>query len=519
MEQATANRDESPPSASGNGGDPVVRVEVAIIGSGFGGLGTAIRLRQDGFDDFVVLEREHEVGGTWRDNTYPGCQCDVPSNLYSFSFAPNTDWSRSYPEQPQILAYLRDCAERFGVRSHVRFGHEVTRARWSEAEHRWTVTTTEGTFSARFLVSAAGLLADGVTPDLPGAETFDGLAFHTSDWDHDHDMRGRRVAMVGTGATAIQVAPRIQPQVEKLTVFQRTPPWIIPHPDRQIGDATRAAYRVAPFMQRFARAAVYWMRETLIVPFATAPKLAKVAALYPKAHMRRQVPDKSLRKRLTPGYALGCKRLLLSNEWYPMLQEPNVELVDEALAELRPGGGVAADGSEHEFDTLIFATGFRPTDPPITHVIEDDGGVSLRERWDGRPHAHLGTTIPGFPNFFMLYGPNLNLANTSIVFMLEAQIDYMLSALDVVRGQGATRIEPRRESEAAWNRWIQRELEGTVWNDGGCASWYLDEDGHNSIMWPDFTFRYWQRTRTFDPDRHLLGAGASEATPSPPASV
>jgi cation diffusion facilitator CzcD-associated flavoprotein CzcO len=488
--------------------------EVAIVGAGFGGLGMAIRLKQEGIDDFVLIERGDDVGGTWFANSYPGAQCDVPSNLYSFSFAPNPDWTRAYPLRDELQAYLRDCAERFGVVPHLRLGCELLGATWIAGEQRWELETSRGAIAARVLVAAPGLLSEPWTPALPGIERFKGNAFHTARWDHGDDLGGRRVAVVGTGASAVQVVPAIQPHVDRLVLFQRTPPWVAPHMDREVTPRMRETYRRLPALQRLSRGAIYSLVELLLAPGMTRDRrFLKPAERIVRLKLRREVPDPELRRRLTPGYQFGCKRLVFSNEWYPALQAPNVDLVTSGLRELREHSIVDGHGVEHEIDTLILATGFKPAELPIAERIRGGAGRSLAEVWDGSPQAYLGTTVTGFPNLLFLYGPNLNLGHTSIIYMLESQLAYAIDALRTMRRRGAAEFEVRPEVHAAYNEEIQQRLAGTVWNSG-CSSWYIDRNGRNSIMWPGYTFEYRRRTRRFDAEAYRLAPA-----PTAPASA
>ncbi len=473
-------------------------VQVAIVGAGFGGLGAAIELKRAGIDDFVILERAQDVGGTWLANTYPGCQCDVPSNLYSFSYLRKADWTHAYPEQPQILDYLRDCTRRFGLEPHVRFGCELLDASWDQDARRWRLHTSEGEVVAQVLIVAPGLLSEPRVPPIPGLQDFRGPAFHSAAWDHDHDLTGDRVALLGTGASAIQIGPRIQPRVGRLLVFQRTPPWIIPHPDRSISSPLQRAYGALPGLQRLARGAIYALREAMVPGMALDPRLLKLQETAARGLMRSQVRDPRLRAQLTPEYSIGCKRVLLSNDWYPMLQEPNVELLTAGVREVREQAIVTADGLEHEVDAIILATGFKPTDPPIARRLRGREGRTLAEAWDGSPEAYLGTAVAGFPNLFVLFGPNVNLGHSSIVYMLESQIRYVRGALDAMRTRGLATVEVRPEVQKAWNAKLQQRLARSVWNTGGCGSWYLDSNGRNSIMWPGFTFEFRRRTRRFE---------------------
>ena len=492
-------------------GAEIPDTQIAIIGSGFGGIGAAIRLRQRGFHDFVIFERAAEVGGTWRDNTYPGCACDVQSHLYSFSFAPNPDWSRSYSPQPEIWEYLRRCARDFGVLPHVRFRREVRGAAWDERAQLWRVETSEGAYTARVLVLASGALSEPALPELPGMDAFEGKAFHSARWDHAYDLAGKRVAVVGTGASAVQFVPEIQPLVSKLYVFQRTPPWVMPRTDRALRPGERRLFRHFPAAQRAARGALYLLRESLVFGFRHVPasKLVERLAL---RHLERSVPDPALRARLTPGYSIGCKRILVSNDYLPALTRPNVELVTCAVSEVRGRSVVGADGVEREVDAIIYGTGFRVTDPPMAGRVRGRGGRTLAEVWDGSPRAHVGTTVAGFPNLFILLGPNTGLGHTSVVYMIEAQIEHFLKALDFMGRRGAAVIEPRPEAQAAFVGEVERRMEGTVWVSGRCASWYLDRTGRNSTIWPDFTWRFRRRVARLDPAEYLTAAPKPNAS-------
>jgi cation diffusion facilitator CzcD-associated flavoprotein CzcO len=484
---------------------PLEHHRVAVIGAGFAGIGIAATLTRAGYDDVVVLERASTVGGTWRDNTYPGCQCDVPSHLYSFSFAPNPEWSRLFPLQSEIWQYLEDCADRFDVRRLMRFGVEVLDARWDDAARLWRIATSEGDLTADVLVSGVGALSAPSVPDLPGLGAFEGTVFHSARWRHDHDLTGERVAVVGTGASAIQFVPAIQPKVGRLFVFQRTPPWVVRRPDRPIDEKERERFRRHPARQRASRLAIYWGRELLVVAFAKFPPAMRVLERFARAHMRRQVPDPDLRRRLTPGYSLGCKRILPSNEWYPALQKPNVELVTDPIAEIRPRSIVTASGAEREVDTIELGTGFRVTTHPAFETIRGREGLSLAEVWrrDGMA-AYKGTTVAGFPNLFVMTGPNTGLGHSSVVFMLESQFAYLLDALRTIDAHGVASVEPTPEAQAAYNAKVQAKLAGTVWNTGGCSSWYLDSRGRNTTLWPGFTWQFRLATRRFDPEAYRM---------------
>jgi cation diffusion facilitator CzcD-associated flavoprotein CzcO len=488
--------------------------DVAIVGAGFGGLGMAIRLKMAGRDDFVVLERASDVGGTWHANSYPGCQCDIPSNLYSFSFARKSDWPTAYPLRDQILDYLRECASRFGVRRHVEVECELLDAAWDVERGRWEIETSCGPLSARVLVAAPGLLSEPCVPSLPGLERFEGATFHTARWDHDHDLTGRRVAVLGTGASAIQVVPSIRERVSRLVVFQRTPPWVIPHVDHAVGPRLQRLYERVPAVQRAVRASIWGVHELLVPGMTRHPRLLKGHELLARANMRRGVSDPELRRRLTPDYAIGCKRILLSSDWYPAIASPSVELVTSGIREVRSGSVVDGDGVEHEVDTIVFATGCTPSDPPIARRLRGRSGSTLSDVWRGSPEAYLGTTVSGFPNLFLFYGPNTNLGHSSIVYMLESQMAYVMSALEEMEARGVACVEVRQEVQDAFNAELEERLRRSVWNSG-CSSWYLDRNGRNSIQWPGFTFEFRRRTRRFEVGEYRLGV----PVPAAPAAA
>jgi len=485
---------------------------VAVVGSGFAGLGTAIRLKQEGISDFVVFERSGDVGGTWHDNTYPGCACDVPSHLYSFSFALNPDWSRAFSPQPEIWAYLRRCAEDHGLLPQIRFDTPVTAMRFDEKEGRWLIETPSGDVTADFVVAAGGGLSEPLVPELPGLESFGGTTFHSATWDHSCELSGKRVAVVGTGASSIQFVPQIQPLVSKLVLFQRTAPWLLPRRDRAFGRLERFVYRHLPFVQRLARAAIYWGRETYVLGFTGGRRLMRLAQRASIAHMHRQVKDPVLREKLTPRYEMGCKRILIASDYYPVLENENVEVVTEAVTEVRPGSVVAGDGTEYEVDAIIFGTGFHVTDfPAAAHIFGRDG-VSLEDAWavDGM-QAYKGTAVAGFPNLFLVTGPNTGLGHTSMVFMIESQVAYVLDCIRYLSERALVSFEVRPDAQAAFNDELARRLEGTVWNAGGCRSWYLDAKGRNTTLWPGFTWEFRRRTRHFDPDAYVFSSRKPES--------
>jgi cation diffusion facilitator CzcD-associated flavoprotein CzcO len=455
----------------------------------------AIALRRVGIERFVVLEAGTDVGGTWRDNAYPGCACDVPSHLYSFSFAPNPDWSRMYGTQPEIDAYLRRCARDYGVLPYVRFQARVVEAVYDERAANWTVRTQDGTvLRARFLVSAMGGLSRPHIPELPGIARFAGLRFHSQQWSHADDLTGKRVAVIGTGASAIQFVPQIAPQVERLHLFQRTPAWVLPKLDFAFTPLQLARFRRSRTAMWLLRQRIYWRNELLGAGFVLERGLLRRAERIALRHLEQQVRDPALRAKLTPHYRMGCKRILLANDFYPVLERPNVELVTDGIAEVREHSIVSQDGTERPIDALIYGTGFEATAPIAPTVIRGVGGLSLDEAWRDGLSAYLGTTVAGFPNLFLLSGPNTGLGHTSVVFMIEAQVHYVLACLRALRRHGGGAVAVRADAQTHFNDWVQRRMRRTVWASG-CRSWYLDARGKNVTLWPSFTWDYWLRTR------------------------
>jgi cation diffusion facilitator CzcD-associated flavoprotein CzcO len=471
-----------------------------VIGTGFSGLGMAIQLKKDGREDFVVLEKAHDVGGTWRDNTYPGCACDIQSHMYSFSFAQNPGWTRSFSPQQEIWDYLRGVTDRYRVRDHIRFGVEVTGARWDADERRWHVATSDGEYVARFLVAGIGALHIPNIPKLPGIERFAGETFHSAQWNHDYDLTGKRVAVVGTGASAVQFVPRIVPDVAKLTLFQRTPPWIMPKPDHAMPRWTRTLFRMVPGAQRLYRDFVYWLLEARALGFNGHPALMKLAQRVPQAHLNRQVKDPELRRKLTPDYLMGCKRVLIANDYYPALTRDNVEVNTAGVRAVTEHGIVDGDGVEHEVDVIIYGTGFHVTDAFDYLDITGVDGRDLAKEWrEEGIQTHLGITVAGYPNLFFLLGPNTGLGHNSVVFMIESQIRYVSQVMALADESGVAALDTKESAQAEFQSDIQRRLAGGVWTRGGCTSWYLDARGVNRTIWPGFTWRYWLRTRKLDP--------------------
>jgi cation diffusion facilitator CzcD-associated flavoprotein CzcO len=465
-------------------------VTFLIIGAGFSGLGAAIKLTQAGHTDLVVLERADDVGGTWRDNVYPGCRCDVPSNLYSYSFHPKSDWRETYPSQPELWDYLRGVVRTYRLSEYLRLGHEVTGARW--AAGRWRVSTTRGSFAARYLIVGTGALVEPSLPDIPGIESFRGTIMHSARWDQSWRPAGRRVAVVGTGASAIQIVPSIQPEVAQLTVFQRTAPFVMPHTNRPVRRWTRALYRGVPASQQAVRLLIYWLREILVLGFTKYPRILKRIEVVWRRHLESAIGDPVMRAQLTPSYDLGCKRVVPSNDFYPALAAPNVSLVTEKIIEFQPDAVVTADGTNHAADTVILATGFHVTDNPMFSTIT---GVDGRTLADAFGQTYLGTVVPGFPNYFQLTGANTGLGHSSMLLMIESQLAYIIDGIAKTEAAGG-RFEVRPDVAAAYNSKLQRKLPSTVWGSG-CSSWYLDSQGRNLTLWPGYTFDFRRLTRVF----------------------
>jgi cation diffusion facilitator CzcD-associated flavoprotein CzcO len=482
-------------------------VEIAIVGSGFSGLAMAARLKRAGRSDFVVLEKAGDVGGTWRENTYPGCRCDVPSHVYSLSFAPNPDWSSTFSAQPEIQTYLQRVARDEGLLAHMRFDCRLEGADWDPERLRWKLQTSRGPMTARHLIASAAPLHEPRLPDVPGLADFEGAVFHSARWNHEHELDGERVAVIGTGASAIQFVPQIQPRVERLHVFQRTAPWVMPRRNRALCRLERRLYRRFPVLQRAMRGTIYWAREAFAIPMIRVG-LAPVLRAAGNAHLRRSIPDPGLRAKATPNYLPGCKRILVANDYLPSLSRPNVELVTDGIAEVRPHSIVTADGVEREVDTIIFGTGFHVLDLPIADQVRDAGGRSLSDHWQGSPQALRGTTVAGFPNLFFLLGPNTGLGHNSVVYMAESQVEYIAQALAHAGAHRLGAIAPIPEAQEAWNEAIQRRMKGTVWTEGGCQSWYIDRNGLNTSLWPDFSFRFRRALSRFDPAEYLVYTGA-----------
>ncbi|GGL91446.1 flavin-binding monooxygenase [Streptomyces fumigatiscleroticus] len=493
----------------GHATPPAEEHHVVIIGAGLSGLGAAIRLRQAGIEDFVVLERSHDIGGTWRDNRYPGAACDVPGHLYAYSFAPAPSWRSTLPTAQEIHGYLRRCVSDFGLGRRLRVNNEVREARWDETEGRWHVRTDGHRYLSRFLVMATGLLSEPHVPELPGLSTFRGPAFHTARWDATCAWAGKRVALIGTGASAVQCAPRLAASAGALDVYQRSPAWVLPRLRRPVPAVERSAYRHIPHLRRLARTGVYWLRESWLLCFAGPAHrwFGTAVAALAGLHLRRQVPEAELRRRLTPSYRLGCKRVLLSNDYYPTLRRAGVRLVTDSIAEITADSVVTRDGTARPADVIVLATGFTVDEPAVAHRVTGRAGRCLSDAWSGGMAADRNIMVPGFPNMFLLLGPNSGLGHTSLTLLLEAQLDYVVDCLTQLARRRLAEVDVLPETLEAFSDRLQRHMRRTVWVRGGCHSWYLDSrTGSNTAVWPRSVRSYRRLTRHFRTDGHRVRA-------------
>lgn len=468
---------------------------VLIVGAGFSGIAMAIRCRQEGIGPLAVIEKGPGIGGTWRENTYPGAACDVPSHLYSLSFAPKADWSRLYAKQPEIEEYLRGVAQSHGLMPLIRFGTTLRRAVWDEARALWRAETDRGEILARAIVSGAGGLHHPAMPDIPGRESFTGSSFHTASWDHGADLAGKAVGIIGTGASAIQVVPELAVSARRLTVFQRTPPWIMPKNDRPIPPERQERYTRHPILRRLERARLFWRLEfPALVGFTRVSKVTAQAEAMAKHHLRKAVPDKALRQKLTPRYRFGCKRVLLSDDYYPAIQQGNVTLETGSIARILPDGVEMTDGSRHRLDALVYATGFDVIGGSLRTEIVGRGGRRLAEAWSNGMQAFQGITVAGFPNYFILLGPNTGIGHNSIIAMIEIQVQHVIDCLKTLK-KGQKVIEVRAPAQTRFVERIRNRMKESIWQAGGCRSWYLDAEGRNTTLWPDSVLAYRRSAR------------------------
>lgn len=486
---------------------PVTRVSVAIVGAGFAGMAAAIKLREAGVHDFLILEAASDVGGTWRDNTYPGAACDVPSHVYSYSFEKYPDWSRAFATQHEIHAYMKLCVAKYGLREYLMTGRAIRDARFDEAAATWTLTAANGErFVADSVVAALGPLRDPAYPNIEGRETFAGVSMHTARWDHGVDLRGKRVGVIGTGASSVQVVPGIADEVETLTVFQRTPPWVLPKLDRPYLPVEKTALRWLPGLKTLRRASLYWQREVLFLGLDTNSGAAmKPLEMLAQAFLRTQVRDPELRAKLTPDYRLGCKRILISNTYLRTLDREHVDLDTSGVARITPTGVVTGVGREVELDVIVYATGFQVDEPLGQMTVTGLGGADLNRTWNGRPTAYLGMTMPNFPNLFIMVGPNTGLGHQSMIFMMESQVAYVVPAIQHLLREDVGYMDVRADALEAWTEEMDRRNAHGVWASG-CESWYLGKDRVNFTVWPGSTFEYRWRTRSFDVSKYRVVA-------------
>ena len=470
---------------------------VVVVGAGFGGIGMAIALKQAGIEDFVVLDRADDLGGTWRDNSYPGLTCDIPSQLYSFSFRP-WHWSRRFPARDEILAYLHALVAERGLGPHLRFGSGVAAAGFDERRAVWNLTLDDGsTLQATAVVCSVGQLGRPALPDIPGRDGFAGPSWHSGRWNHDVDLAGRRVAVVGSGASAIQFVPEIAKVAGHVDVYQRSAPYVLPKADRPYRDAEQATFDRLPVVRKADRLRVFLYGELLTSGFVLSPKLLAGPMQLWRRQLRSQIADPELRAKCVPDYVMGCKRVAFSNDWYATLARPNVELVTDRIERIVPDGVVTADGTTRAADVIIYGTGFKAVEFLAPMSVSGLDGRRLQEAWPDGAQAYLGITVSGFPNFFMLYGPNTNLGGNSIIYMLEGQIGYVLGAIQALEAERLAWLDVRPEVQDAFNSWVQSASRTSVW-ESGCHSWYTTASGRNTNNWPDHTFLYRYRVRHFD---------------------
>lgn len=477
-----------------------------IIGSGFGGQAAAINLRRIGIEDFLILERRAWMGGTWSQNSYPGAAVDVQSPLYSLSFEPYK-WSQMFAEQHELVEYTNHVLAKHGLREKTRLNANVTKVQWDEAAQLWQVQLEDGeVLRAKFVVNASGPLSTPVIPNFKGRDTFQGTSFHTNNWQHDYRLQGKRVAIIGSGASAAQVIPAIAPEVKQLHVFQRTPHWVLPRPDHVFSKFERALLG-NKLIYKALRTAIYWALESRVIGFKYSKTMLNVVAQKAALkHIERQIADPAIRKAVTPDFTIGCKRIILSSTLYPALCRPNVQLhpKDDGIAEINERGILTAKGQQIDLDLIVYSTGYDATDGVISYPVVGKGGRSVQDVWAEFPRAYLGTTLPGFPNFFVVTGPNTGIGHTSAIFVIEAQMEYIRRAIAAVQQQGAKAIEVKPQAEAAYTDMIHREMKQTVWQSGGCTSWYKSKSGHVIAMFPGFSFTFRQLAKAFKPGDHTI---------------
>jgi cation diffusion facilitator CzcD-associated flavoprotein CzcO len=489
---------------------------IAVVGGGFGGVCAVVMLRRAGYDDVTVFERAERIGGVWHHNTYPGAACDVPSHLYEFSFAPNPRWSRRYAPQAEIQAYLEDIAERDGVLDRIRTGTEVTSASWDAGRGKWVLQTSAGPHEADMLVTACGQLSVPGVPPLPGLDSFGGPSFHTARWRHDVPLAGKRVAVIGTGCSAIQAVPAIQPEVAHVDIYQRSPGWTLPKMDGPYSERAKRLFERFPVIQRLDRAATFGFMEAGALALTTQPWLRRPFRAVGRWQINKAIKDPSLREKVTPTDEIGCKRMMLTDEWYPTLTKPNVSLVTDRVEAVTPSGIRTSDGVERAADVLVLATGFQTHGFVAPMNITGSGGRTLADEWAAVPRAYLGMSVPGFPNMFLLYGPNTNGGTGSVIYTLEAGMGHVIAALGELQRTSARTIELRRAAAEAFDGELRSALRGSVWHSG-CTNWYVDENGNDPNQWPWTWSRYRKRTAQIDPGAYEFDVPAREREAVPVA--
>jgi len=479
---------------------------VIIIGSGFGGQCAAINLSKMGISDFLILERRDFMGGTWCQNSYPGAAVDVQSPLYSISSEPY-QWSQMFAEQAELEEYTNHVIDKYDLRAKTQLNANVERVTWDESAKVWLIeTTAQGRFHAQILINASGPLSTPVTPNFPGRDSFKGKTFHTNNWDHSYDYRGKRVAIIGSGASAAQAIPAIAADVGHLHVFQRTPHWVLPRPDKRFNRVERSLLGIKP-LHKALRTAIYWSLETRVIGFKYSKRLLNLfAQQHALRHIEKQIADPVLRAKVTPEYTIGCKRIILSNTLYPALARDNVSLhtKDGGIKEITETGIVTQDGQELDLDLIVYSTGYDATDGVISYPVTGRDGKTLKDFWQEFPRAYLGTSVPGFPNLFVVTGPNTGIGHTSAIFVIEAQMNYIMKSIATLKAQNLKSIEVKAEAEADYTGMIHREMAQTVWKSGGCNSWYQSKSGHVIAMFPGFSFTYRQMAKAFKPDHHVF---------------
>lgn len=496
------------------------RKTAVIIGAGFAGIGMGIHLKKIGIDDFVIIEGEDGPGGTWRVNTYPGAACDVQSHLYSFSFEPYPNWSRMFGLQDEILRYQEHCCEKYGLYPHCIFDTFVNEAQYQEASGTWIVRTNQGhTFETQFLISGTGGLSKPAYPSIKGLETFRGAQFHSARWNHKVDLKGKRVAVIGSGASAIQIVPAIVDEVAHLDYYQRTPSWVLPKPDREITEAEQAVFRAVPFTQQVFRSAIYAMMESRALGFVVSPKIMTIAKQMGISHINKYIKDPELRKKMTPTYEMGCKRILMSNDYYQAVARDYVDVISESIESVDATGVTTADGKHRDVDVIVFCTGFHASEDILQYEVTGKDAQTLNDAWTEGPEGYLGTTVSGFPNMFTIVGPNTGLGHNSMIYMIESQINYIIKAIQYINKSEIQAIDVYPAVQAKYNKEIQARLQKTIWKSD-CKSWYLTKNGKNTTLWPGFTFEYRARTYFFQPnDYDKIKVSAKSKAKKEPVAV